>query len=247
MRQMLTSYVQLLQYQRGHTWDIPTQTPHEEDVAACKGPSNPFSGQYRNLVDDPVRISRAEFLEQHIGEYVQRSRPSGLPTLVNPWVITEVFREQSKHWHDLAKHHLEQIFLAVRNYAETIVGNLVDSRTYNLLMLNLIQPDLDSRWQKVEAKLEELLVPYTKQDPITYDPNFLRDLENIRSARSMAKADQNANSRMYHLSSSPNSKPRVSVTPAQRLLTESLDDFTNSEILDLMQTYYKVSAVLKLP
>jgi hypothetical protein len=234
-------------YQKGHTFDISTQHLPERDVSIFEVPSDSSFQQYGNLVDDPVRISRAEFLEHHIGEYVQQSRPSGLPSLVNPWVIGEVFREQSKRWYDISKHHLQQIFQAVKDYVESVVGTLVDPRTCSLLMLNLIQPDLDSRWRKVEAKLEELLIPYTEQDPITYDPNFLRDLEKMRAVRYMAKADSEADSTKHPFPSVHVSQSRASMASTQHLLTESLDNFTNSEILDLMQTYYKVRVAPKIP
>jgi hypothetical protein len=106
-------------------------------------------------------------------------------------------------------------------------------------MLKEIQPELDRRWSNVSAKLEELLVPYTEQDPITYDPGFLRDLEGMRATRyrnNVEEQAQNVQNPFAFVTSSITSTSKSS----QRLLTESLDDFTNSEIFDLMQTYYKV-------
>jgi hypothetical protein len=92
-------------------------------------------------------------------------------------------------------------------------------------------------------KLEEFLIPYTEQDPITYDPNFILELDAIRAARYAAPASTEHNSlvksqakTIFGMGSSQ--KPGRS---NQQLLTESIDDYTNSEILDLMQTYYKVS------
>jgi hypothetical protein len=120
---------------------------------------------------------------------------------------------------------------------------LIDSRTCSLLMLNQIQPELDRRWQSVDTKLEELLVPYTEQDPITYDPGFIQDLENMRAARYRTNTDSQAKSMQSSFNFGLDSSTRVTSNSSQRLLTESLDDFTNSEILDLMQTYYKVSTL----
>jgi hypothetical protein len=59
-------------------------------------------------------------------------------------------------------------------------------------MLKEIQPELDRRWSNVDAKLEELLAPYTEHDPITYDPGFLRDLEGMRACRYSTKAEEQA-------------------------------------------------------
>ncbi|KAF2831259.1 P-loop containing nucleoside triphosphate hydrolase protein [Ophiobolus disseminans] len=226
-------------YQKGHTWDFSTQRSSEGDSALFASVSNHAVQTYESWFEDPVWISRAEFLEQHVGGYVQQSRPSGLPSIVNPWVIGEVFRDQSRRWHEIAKHHLQQVFQAVQDYVEEALGSLVDPSTCNLLMLKQIQPALDERWSNVEAKLEELLIPYTEQDPITYDPGFIRDLEEMRATRYTAKVGIEANDTKH-------SFPIASSNSTQRLLTESLDDFTNSEILDLMQTYYKASSAISI-
>jgi hypothetical protein len=153
---------------------------------------------------------------------------------VNPWVIGEVFHKQSRKWFEIAQYHLKQVFQAVEIYIVEALGTLMDSRTCNLLMLKQIKPELDRRWCNVELKLEELVVAYTQQDPITYDPGFLRDLEEMRVARYQARVGEQAKSFAF-------GQAQTTSNSGQRLLTESLDDFTNTEILDLVQTYYKVS------
>ncbi|EAT88305.2 hypothetical protein SNOG_04545 [Parastagonospora nodorum SN15] len=104
----------------------------------------------------------------------------------------------------------------------------------------------DWRWRTVEAKLEELLVPYTEQEPITYDPGFLGDLEQLRASRYQRKLDSQNKGVPHPFAFGQTSTSHATSTSSQRLLTESLDDFTNSEILDLMQTYYKVSSAISV-
>jgi GTPase SAR1 family protein len=226
-------------YRKGHTWSISADESSSGNTMSFFGDSNHVTQQYGTWFEDPMLINRAEFLENHIGEYVRQSRPSGLPSLVNPWVIGEVFRQQSHNWCKIAKHHLQQVFSAVKVYIEEALGSLVDPETRGLLMLKQIQPELDRRWRNVEAKLEELLVPYTEQDPITYDPGFLRELEEMRATRYRTKMETQSESVQKPFIFGQNNMNTTS-NSSQRLLTESLDDFTNSEILDLMQTYYKV-------
>ena len=224
-------------YRKGHTWEIANEQPLESFPSSFGAALSSASQEYDAWFQEPVRISRAAFLDKHVGEYVRQSRPSGLPSLVNPWVIGEVFRQQSSSWREIAQNHLQRIFQAVKVYIEEALGSLIDPRTCSMLMLRQIQPELDARWRCVEAKLEELLVPYTEQDPITYDPGFVREIDATRAAR-------------YRLSAAPlvgstdaRGQQRTSVAShgaTRQLLTESLDGFTNSEILDLMQTYYRV-------
>lgn len=228
-------------YQKGHTWAITTDAPHNDEPTSFLGESYPTDWQYYDWFEQPKSISRTQFLESHIGVSVRQSRPQGLPSLVNPWVIGQVFREQSQNWSGIAKHHLQQVYKAMKLYVEEAIGSSVDPRTCNLIMLRQVQPELDRRWRAVEAKLEELLVPYTEQEPITYDPGFLRELERLRASRYQSKLDGQSKGVQQSFTFGKNSTAHATSTSSQRLLTESIDDFTNSEILDLMQTYYKAS------
>lgn len=184
-------------YQKGHTWDIvPVQTGNN-NAANRNVASHPSTCQYGVEFEDAQCMTRTECLENHIGEYVRQSRPSGLPSLVNPWVIGDVLRHQSQSWSKIAKHHLQGVYHAIKVYINEALGSLIDPRTRNLLMLKQIQPELERRWSNVEAKLEELLTPYTDMDPITYDPGFLKDLEEMRTSRYRAKMEGHPNDGQY--------------------------------------------------
>jgi len=227
-------------YHKGHTWDI-MRTPNTDASRPRLAPSCIQAvEEYEACFPDPEPIGRTEFLEDHIGKYVRQSRPAGLPSLVNPLVIGEVFREQSRGWCDQAQHHLERVFDAVMSYLEDAVGSLMDARTCNMLLLKHVRPEMDRRWHSVKVKLEELLVPYVEQDPITYDPGFLHELEAIRAAR-FVSSHNNQGPKSTPFTFGPSDVMGKQKQSSQHLLTESLDDYTNSEILDLMQTYYKVS------
>jgi GTP-binding protein EngB required for normal cell division len=222
-------------YTKGHTWNIAS-TDQFSPPASRDGCSEAVL-EYGSQFEDPEPISREEFLESHIGACVRDSRQSGLPSLVNPLVVGEIFRQQSHNWRDHATYHLERVFTAISDYVEEALRSLVDPYTCSMLMIKQVRPELDRRWSSAEAKLEELLLPYTEQEPITYDPSFVHQLDALRMARyaadctaqetSQAKAKRPAWFRPQH--------------PTKHLLTESIDEYTNSEILDLMQTYYRVS------
>ncbi|CAO2656981.1 Nn.00g057840.m01.CDS01 [Neocucurbitaria sp. VM-36] len=225
-------------YRKGHTWEVANEQSSGPFTSSILAASSYATQEYNAWFQAPARICRAEFLEKHVGEYVHQSRQSGLPSLVNPWVIGEVFRQQSERWREIAQFHLKRVFQAVKDYIEEALGSLIDPRTCSMLMLKQIQPELDMRWRNVEAKLEELLVPYTEQDPITYDPGFIREIEETRAARYRLSAAQNGSTDAM-ASRGQLHNPLNSRGATRHLLTESLDSFTNSEILDLMQTYYK--------
>jgi GTP-binding protein EngB required for normal cell division len=234
-----------IMYHKGHTWNITTGQNSHPSIPRDKLPCT--VQEYSDEFEEPMVITRADFLTSHIHEYVRQSRPSGLPSLVNPWVIGEIFRQQSQNWRHHANHHLQRVFQAVTDYIEEALGSLMDPQTCGMLMLKHVRPELDQRWRAVEEKMEELLIPYTEQDPITYDPNFIRELDDIRAARYTSATTQHSTLTPYTNHRKQQHHHQQS-TP-QHLLTESLDDYTNSEILDLMQTYYKVSShhLISLP
>ncbi|KAI8939863.1 hypothetical protein NX059_003597 [Plenodomus lindquistii] len=231
------AYVHVM-YSRGHTWNISAEHALDSTRTLTHVGTSPTVQEYEKCFTPPKSVNRSDFLESHIGGYVRRSRPAGLPSIVNPWVIGEVFREQAKSWNDIAHHHLNRVFVAMKQYIKDALESLMDSRTCRLLMLKQIQPELDRRWRNVDVKLEELLAPYEHQDPVTYDPSFIAELEEVRNARYNAKlnkTDLGGGARGFGQSADVSYHRNAS----RSLLTESLDDFTNSEILDLMQTYYK--------
>ncbi|EDU50737.1 interferon-induced gtp-binding protein mx [Pyrenophora tritici-repentis] len=226
-------------YVKGHTWNIGSTHGSSAPV-----PSDNYSQaflEYNNEFDKPEVISR-EDLNSHIGELVRQSRPSGLPSLVNPLVIGDLFKQQSQHWCKHAKHHLQRVFKAVTAYVEEALGSLMDPYTCSMLMLKQVRPELDRRWRSVEAKLEELLVPYTEQDPVTYDPSFVYQVEELRAARYASKTKVQAGgpaSASVPFVFGAGDDAQNYRQSAEHLLTESIDNYANSEILDLMQTYYK--------
>ncbi|KAH7069303.1 P-loop containing nucleoside triphosphate hydrolase protein [Paraphoma chrysanthemicola] len=196
--------------------------------------------EYDAKFEDPQYKDRADFLDNHIGGYVRQSRQAGLPSVINPLVIGEVFREMSEKWRDIATHHLHEVFSAIQLYVETALQSLMDTYTFKLLMLKHVQPSLDRRWEKVEEKLEELLVPFTEQDPLTYDPGFAKTVKDLRVARYSAEQTPGTLGKQQSFGFKQSNPSKPSSDRNQRLLTESLDEFTNSDILDLVTTYYKV-------
>jgi GTPase SAR1 family protein len=127
-------------YCKGHTWTIASEVQYLPKSSTV---SSRAINEYDLEFEDPCHIDRSEFLQEHIADYVTHSRQSGLPSLVNPWVIGEVFRRQSENWVQIAEHHLKQVFQAVKSYIEMALSSLMDTRTRNLLMLEQIEDDLE--------------------------------------------------------------------------------------------------------
>ena len=214
-------------YRKGHTWEIT-----EGDNASPMKFGSLSSDEvqtYDAALPAPTKVSRSTFLSTQIGRHVRESRPAGLLSFINPWVLGTVFKEQSLPWKCIANGHLQFVFSAVQSYVDVTLQSLTDPRTGNLLKRKHIDAELAKRKTAYEAKVQELLKPFEEGDPIMYDPSFIFELEEIK-ARRYRKSN----------AATPETRPLFDDL-AQHLSTQTLDDFTNCEILELMQTYYKVS------
>jgi hypothetical protein len=218
-------------YSKGHTWEFSDDP--EQVQAALNIPNELIDQEYDAAFDQPQYVTRARFLETTIGEFVKDSRPPGLPSLVNPWVIGEVFREQSVLWGEIAMFHLRKAFEAVKECICLALESLLDAQTFKLLMQEHIDPVLDRKWQNLKAKLKELLTPYQVHEPTTYDPSFISMLNKTQSKRYAEASGEGIRGQLDAF--------RRNSSSSRHLLTESIDDYTNIEILDMMETYYKVS------
>lgn len=213
-------------YRKGHNWEITDSK--DSSPLVFDSLSSDAVQIYDTEIRAPYPVARASFVLEYIGAHVRGSRPAGLPSLVNSYVIGQIFKEQSSKWRDIAYGHLKEAFQAVKDYVEVGLESLMDRRTYSLLKATHIDAQLEKRQKAVEAKLDELLVSYEKHDLILYDPVFEADIRDIRARR-----------HLRNKTGGVGSAAQTTDYPAHHLLTESMDDFTNSEILDLMQAYYK--------
>ena len=227
-------------YAKGHQYHIVDGQAAPDQGAAHLLASN-ASHNYDSL-PDPTRIDLATFLDAHIGTQIRLSRPPGLPTLVNPSVIGAIFRQQARPWEGIARQHLRDVYDAVRAYLEESLSSMMDGETFEAVMHELVGPELEVRWGRLEEKLGELLVPFQRMEPVTYDPGFVWEVRQVRARRYFE-----SKTRFVFGASSGGGegngegmKTGSGSGSGTQLLTESVDDFTNVDILQLVQVYYKV-------
>lgn len=216
-------------HNKGHRWQIV-----EDTIPICGGSDDSGLRSFSSsALDDyakleaPEEVKRSEFLRNNINMHIELARPSGLYSSVNPGVVGEIFRQQSKPWEAVARKHLDAIYKAVHAYVEESLSSDMSTETFSALMQELIQPELERRQKRVDEKLKELLVSYREGEPVTYDPTFEQDIYQLRMKR-MLKARQAQSS----VSTSGVHKNGSSSSP--------VDILTPCDILDRVETYYKV-------
>jgi hypothetical protein len=120
---------------------------------------------------------------------------------------------------------------------------LADPRTFNAIMLDIIDPAMDEKKSQAETKLEEILVPHTKLHPISYNSTLLRSMKEVKYKRELAKVKSEAAVLMEASKVKVFSEQDLQNICASSMSStrgDSVDTFGCSDILDYMNAYYEV-------
>jgi GTPase SAR1 family protein len=151
---------------RGHRYQIVSQ--HE-----ANGPPRPTS---------PKHMSRNEYLE-HAKSLLTRSRGRELPGTFNPMLIADLFHEQCTPWRSITIQYVEAIWSAARDFLESAFKHLTQDQTAELIMREMIEPNLQHRLANMCAKVDSIIDQYKSGHPITYNHYFTETIQNVRAKR----------------------------------------------------------------
>jgi hypothetical protein len=166
----------------------------------------------------------------------------------NPELIGVVFKKHSAPWRRLATQHVEVIWKCIYDHLSLIANHIASKDTARALKQHLLDKDLERRYNKVMEKLEELLKPYEKGHPITYDRSYLRNARRLdkNATKKIAKERlleyQRSNKNM---SFAANPSPALNIQEVLHTLypdeEESNDELEYGPVLNNVQAYYDVS------
>ena len=139
-----------------------------------------------SLHDRPNAISREDFITE-IKDLLGITRGRKLLGMFNPLIVSDLFFEQFRPWERLARQHLQKVWRASKAFLELLVSHLADERTSNALLSHIIDAVMDKKLSKMDEKLSELLSPYQKGHPITYNHYFTETLQKVREKRREAE------------------------------------------------------------
>ena len=195
-------------------------------------------------------VTRDEFEDEIVG-LLQRNRGRELPGMFNPMIVGEMFHQQSQPWEEKARLHIKDICDAVETFLEQTLAHLADENTSSNLLRDVIGPLLSERAREINAKLDEILTPFTRGHPITYNHYFTETIQDIRQKR----LERDITERLRKLSPGLSKKfdgsiaeqidENVKVSDLISALSSrneaDMDKYAASEILLCMEAYYKVS------
>jgi GTPase SAR1 family protein len=247
-------FVQFI-YKNGHTFEA-------EEVHKKRGkPSTP--GEYSASPTSPTlsshtpkSVSRTEFVE--IVRDIQRdNRGKEFPGTFNPYHINILFHKQSEPWRDIARSHVANIWTSavdlVRQAVEFVAGGQTSERLTQYLLQGEIGADnfamdakspshihysMDLMHLDLETKLDEILRPYETHHAVTHDPEY----SSRKRQLFLEKMEAERQTLTKHISSGHGGETETYVSQKLSNYQRAPDEFASnaSEILDLMQLYYKV-------
>lgn len=211
-------------------------------------------GAKRIIVDDDSftmlpRIRRADFINQ-VRELMKRSKGRELPGTFNPLIIGDLFYQQASPWEQIVKEYANKIIEATRRFLEMLLVHCSDDTTRQALLVDIIEPAIETCTGRLNMKMEEILQPHQRGHPITYNHYFTETIQKMREERNRkeildatAKFHQNSKSNDFF-----NNFDRRELVAALTKRTElDMDRYAASEAIFYMEAYYKVGALTPQP
>ncbi|KAJ6780548.1 hypothetical protein PWT90_06636 [Aphanocladium album] len=131
-------------------------------------------------------LTREQYIDKIVST-IEQHRGTELAGMYNPAIVTELFQELSMAWGDLAKLHVRKVCKATYQCLKRMVDHIADSAAAKTIFYGMFKPRLDAMEKNSLAKLSELLKPYQKSHPITYDQGFIKARETILQQREEAR------------------------------------------------------------
>jgi GTPase SAR1 family protein len=129
--------------------------------------------------DQPEPIDFVKYMEMIYHDVLEVSQGRELPTTFDPLLVRDVFRLQSRKWEGIALDYADKVFSAAKTFVEDVLQQSTEETTYHKIWDEFLDPDLESRHDVLHKKVRELLTPYTRLDPFSKNPRFVKNLKDI--------------------------------------------------------------------
>ncbi|KAI9669191.1 MAG: hypothetical protein M1817_004733 [Caeruleum heppii] len=223
---------------RGHRWHIVDETEDGESSSHTIQAAAGF----------PESITHEDYISM-VRELLRTSRGRELPGMFNALIVGDLFWEQSKPWEAISQRHIQETWDATRTFLDLVMSHLADETTAEALLKEVVDPVMEFKISELNEKLKELLAPYQRGHPITYNHHFTETIQSLREKRLKAQVAERLEEHFLGL----DDLPQVEQHQATRAQVKSLvavlsarneadmDRYACHEALDCMQAYYKVS------
>ena len=133
--------------------------------------------------------SRGRLLSKVTG-LLKSGRGQELPGMFDPVLVSDIFRDQSQNWGDLARAHLENVWQVTSHFLQHLLLKITPARSYTAeaLLNGIIADEMLSRKNALGSKCRELLTPYARNLPFCTSSRMAASLKQLELEE--AKAEQ---------------------------------------------------------
>lgn len=201
--------------------------------------TTPAYGNPYTHIRMPNFRSRSD-IEHEVSIQARQNRGIELPGSANQLLVGKLFREQSKPWEEIAREHLTKSWDSVRDFISLLLQYLANDHTYNLLLGNILDPELDKMKDHLLAKLDELTAYNKRGHPLPLGKSFLTKIQKARSDRQIDRLEQALKIGSH---SGDESTTIERLRQANSQLESSSNQFAAADIVDQMQAYYDTAII----
>lgn len=174
---------------------------------------------------------------------IQRSRGRELPGNFNPMLISQLFKEQSEHWQELAYTHVRRVAAYCMTFAKVLLKSITTSDIFDKIMMYKVEPALERRTQDARSQLSAILQDKNGH-PITYNHYYTTTVQKIRAQRYAKKISQFAKQCDPDYNDSDGEVQidlaALVAAAAAGSIEDDMDRFSAEDALTSQMAYYKV-------
>lgn len=216
------------------------------DTIRTRGEQRNIIADGGTVVDNTKQILRSDFMDE-VKRRMRRSRGRELPGTFNPMIVSELFLDHARPWREIVRASIDTLLEDVRKATTWILQDMLDDRSIEALLRQIIDPYLSKLDERLRTKANEFLKPHQMGHPITYNHYFTDTVQAIRAER--AQKLMTAKLRDFFGSAYPSSPNGHSVIDFRMnsliaalgsVKDQDMESFACSEAVDCMLAYYKV-------
>ncbi|KAK5633033.1 hypothetical protein RRF57_008747 [Xylaria bambusicola] len=130
---------------------------------------------------EPEKVTRSE-ISSELEPLSSANQGTEFPGTTNDLLAVKLFRDQSHPWEAIARCHIDLLLRIVKTFTERLMAFVTgpDQKTYSAILLNIVDPFLESCTSKLESKLQELLYHFRSGYPQPSESEFRATLARRR-------------------------------------------------------------------
>jgi hypothetical protein len=118
--------------------------------------------------------------------------------MFNSLIFGDLFYEQSQPWKKLASEHIKTVWHAARSFVILLLSHLSEEGTAKAFLLTFIDSLLAERLRISNLRLNEILNPYERGHPLTYNQYFTETVQKVKQKQHEEEIARNLRAYLGH-------------------------------------------------